>query len=161
MEPGAYVEPLVRTTWVQVPMVSGYVGSRLRVADYSFGTNFTGASLEDNKVHLTIENVSDGTFVYFQVQQTNDDGPSGTRATITPQYAICPNGKRVVDFFPNAQFIEIKCVGGAGEIRAQVDSRLKWEQMAMDRRDPFGCPQLWDKKFTPGPGVVAPVPFTP
>lgn len=159
MEPGAYVEPLIRTTWVMCPMVSGYVGSRLRVADYSFGTNYAGIDLEDSKVHLTIENVSNGTTVYFQVQQTPDDGPSGTRSSITPQYAIAPLGKRVVDFYINAPFIEIKCVGGGGNIRAQVDSRLKWEQMAMDRRDTFGDPNLWSKSYHAGPGVVVPAPF--
>ena len=158
MEPGAYCEPLIRTTWIQVPMVSGYVGSRLRVADYAFGTSFNGATLEDNKVHLMIENVSTGTQVYFQVNETLDTAATSVRSSVTPQYEICPLGKRVVDFFVNEPIIEIKCVGGAGNIRAQMDSRLKWEHMAMSRTDTFGAPQLWNTKYS-GPGVVAPAPF--
>jgi hypothetical protein len=140
-------------------MVSGYVGSRLRVADYSFGTNYAGYVLEDSKVHLTIENVTNGTTLFFQVQQSYGDGSADPRTSITPQYGIAPLGTRVVDFTINAPFIEIKCVGGAGAIRAQLDSRLKWEQMAMSRTDPFGAPSLWSKSYHAGPGVVVPAPF--
>ena len=139
-------------------MVSGYVGSRLRIADYAFGTNFASLSLDDNKVHLMLENTSTGTTVYYKVNQTLDDGPSGLRVAITPECSAVPGGKSVIDFYVNAPFIEIACTGGQGNIRAQVDSRLKWEQMAMSRTDTFGAPQLWNHKYV-GPGVVAPAPF--
>lgn len=170
MDPGAYPEPLVRTTWVQVPMVSGYVGSRLRISDYAYGTTFTStygtssnANIGDNSVHMMVENgatevTADGTTCYFQMQTTFDDGPSGVRTPVTAQYGVVQGGRVTVDFYINAPFLEMKCVGGAGAVRAQLNSRLKWEQMAMDRTDTFGAPVLWQQKFVTA-GVVAPSPF--
>jgi hypothetical protein len=141
-------------------MVSGYVGSRLRVADFSYGTNSEGRTYDANKVQLTIQHVSasSGTNIYFQVNQSQDDSPTGTRSALTPNYLLNVMGNRVVDFTVSQPIIEIKCTGGQGNIRAQVVSRLKWEQMAMDRTDPFGAPQVWNKKWT-GPGAVAPATF--
>lgn len=170
MDPGAYPEPLIRTTFVNAPMVSGYTGSRLRIADYAFGTNVTQlapTTNEDNKVRLMIENVAfpapptltfTGTTIFFKVNQTSDDGPSGTRTPITAEFSIVPGGRRTVDFFVNKPFIEIACTGGGGNIRAQVESRLKWEEMAYSKTDPFFAPQLWNQKFITA-GVVAPSPF--
>lgn len=175
MDPGAYVDPLIRTTWVHVPMVSGYVGSRLRIADYSFGTSVSGANgtnVPDNTVRLQVENsgrgstvspsgvvIGGGTNIYYRIQQTLDDGPSGTRQSISGERGVVPGGRDVVQVSVNAPFLEIKCTGGGGNIRAQVFSRLKWEEMAMDRTDTFGAPQLWQKKFVTM-GVVAPAPFS-
>jgi len=170
MDPGAYPEPLLRTTFVQAPMVSGYVGSRLRIADYAFGTNLTVAAATtnpDNQVHLMIENVAfppatgltfNGTTIFFKIQQSLDDGSSGTRTPISAEYSIVPGGRRTIDFFVNAPFVEIKCTGGGGNIRAQLAARLKFEEMAYDKSDPFFAPQLWNQKFISG-GVVAPPPF--
>lgn len=171
MIPGAYPNPLVRTTWVQVPMVSGYVGSRLRIADYAFGTSVSGAqgtNVPDNRFRMVVENANNpnapiasqqGTNIYFRVQQTLDDGPSGTRTPISPEYGVVPGGRvAVADIFINAPFVEIKCTGGGGNIRAQIATLLTWEEMAMDRTDTFGAPQLWNKKFVTM-GVIAPSPF--
>ncbi len=171
MDPGAYPHPLFRTTWVQVPMVSGYVGSRLRVADFAFATSVSGSqgtNIPDNTVRLMVENaanpnapaigVQQGTNIYYLIQQTTDDGPSGTRSPITGQRGIVPTGRDFCEFTVNAPFIEIKCVGGAGNIRAQLTSKLQWEEMAYDKNDTFFAPQLYNKKFISG-GVVAPAPF--
>jgi len=152
---------------VQVPMVSGYVGSRLRVADAMFGTNFTsfgtntGTFPIDNKVRVLIENIapsSNGTNIYFKVQQTYGTQLQFARTSLTGEYGLVPNGRTVVDFTFGAPIIEIKCTGGGGNIRAQVESQTKWEEMAYDRYDAFFAPQLWNKKYV-GPGVVAPAPF--
>ena len=170
MDPGASPEPLVRTTFVHAPMVSGYVGSRLRIADFAFGTNvatLTPTTNDDNKVHLLIENQAyppapnltfTGTTIFFKVNQLSDDGSTGTRTPITAEYAIVPGGRRTIDFWVNQPMIEIACTGGKGNIRAQLDSRLKWEEMAYSKTDPFFAPQLWNQKFI-NPGVVAPAPF--
>lgn len=170
MDPGAYPEPLIRTTMVNAPMVSGYVGSRLRIADYAFGTNTTTiapTTNNDNLVKMTIENSAyppttnlpfSGTNIYFKVNQTLDDGPSGIRTAITGEFGIVPGGRQTVNFWVNQPFIEITCTGGKGNIRAQLDSRLKWEEMAYDKSDIFFAPQLWNQKFITL-GVVAPAPF--
>ena len=171
MDPGAYVEPLVRTTWVQVPMVSGYVGSRLRIADYAFGTNVTvvaPTTNDSNRCRIVVENVAQapintnltfrGTNIYFKINQLLDDGPSGTRTPITAEYGLVPGGRKTVDFYVNQPMIEIKCTGGGGNIRAQLDSILKWEEMAYDKTDKFFAPQLYNQKFVTY-GVVAPSPF--
>jgi hypothetical protein len=152
-------------------MVSGYVGSRLRIADYAFGTNvavIAPTTNTDNEVKMTVENVASvpsnttlpfkGTNIYFLVNQTLDNGPSGTRTALTPQYGLVPGGRTTFTFFVNQPFIEINCVGGQGNIRAQIDSRLKWEEMAYDKVDTFFAPQLWNKKYVTL-GVVAPSPF--
>jgi hypothetical protein len=151
-------------------MVSGYVGSRLRIADYAFGTNVTTIAPTtnyDNQVRMMIENVAfpsttglpfTGTNIYFQVNQTLDDGPSGVRTSITGQVGLVPCGRQTVSFFVNQPIIEITCVGGKGNIRAQIESRLKWEEMAYDKSDTFFAPQLYNQKFITY-GVVAPSPF--
>lgn len=151
-------------------MVSGYVGSRLRIADYAFGTNvttLTPQTNDDNKVHLMIQNVAfppgnnltfTGTNIFFKVNQCSDDGPSGVRTPITAEFGLVAGGRRTIDFWVNQPFIEIKCTGGGGNVRVQINSRLKWEEMAYDKVDPFFAPQLWNKKYI-NPGVVAPAPF--
>lgn len=152
-------------------MVSGYVGARLRIADYAFGTNpgtLTPQTNNDNKLHFLIEHPSfppttgltfTGTTVFFKVNQCSDDGPSGTRTPISAEMGIVPGGRQTFDIWVNQPFIEIKCTGGrAGSIRVQLASRLKWEEMAYDKTDPFFAPQLWNQKFIT-PGVIAPSPF--
>lgn len=151
-------------------MVSGYVGSRLRIADYAFGTNVTTVAPttnNDNRVILMIENTAfppttnlpfKGTNIFFKVNQALDDGPSGTRTPLTPEYGIVPGGRQTVEFWVNQPFIEIKCTGGGGNIRAQLSSRIKWEEMAYDKVDPFFAPQLWNQKLVTY-GVIAPPPF--
>ena len=151
-------------------MVSGYVGSRLRIADFAFGTNVTTVAPttnNDNRVMMTIENIAfpapagltfSGTNIYFVVNQTLDDGPSGVRTGISNEFGIVPGGKQTIQFWVNQPFVEIKCTGGHGNIRAQIDSRLKWEEMAYDKSDTFFAPQLYNKKFITY-GVVAPSPF--
>ena len=171
MDPGAYVEPLERTTWVQVPMVSGYVGSRLRIADYAFGTNVVttaGTTVDDNRVRIIFENMANvpsnstlpfkGTTIYLRINQATDDGPSGVRTSITSEYGVVPGGHLRVAFWVNQPLLEIKCTGGQGNIRAQITSLLKWEEMAYDKSDKFFAPQLWNQKFITA-GVVAPSPF--
>lgn len=170
MDAGAYPEPLLRTTFVEIPMVSGYVGSRLRIADYAFGTNLTvlaPTTNDDNKVHMTIENVAfpapagltfTGTHVFFKVNQCSDNGSSGARTSISSEYSIAPGGRRTIHFYINQPIIEIKCTGGGGNVRVQLESRLKWEEMAYDKSDTFFAPQLWNKKYVTA-GVVAPSPF--
>jgi hypothetical protein len=123
-------------------MVSGFVGSRLRIADYAFGTNpgtLTPQTNNENKIHLVIEHPA--------------------YPPITPEFSIVPGGRQTVDFWINQPFMEIKCTGGrAGSVRVQINSRLKWEEMAYDKVDPFFAPQLWNQKFVTA-GVIAPSPF--
>ena len=164
MDPGAYPEPLARTTWVQVPMVSGYVGSRLRVADYAYGTT-TGAPATfppDNRVRLLIQNTvsgSSGTNVYFQVFQTFGTQLQYPRASITAEYGIVPHGRQIVDFTFEAPILEIKCTGGGGNIRAQISSHIKWEEMAFDKYDAFYPQSLWAPAKHPIMGGPPPSPF--
>lgn len=169
MEPGAYADPMLRTTWVQVPMVSGYVGSRLRIADYAFGTSVSGASgtnVDDNKVNIQLENIANpnavsgqtGTNIFLRFQQSNDDGPTFARTSITGEIGLVPGGKVTTAFNINAPFLEIKCTGGRGNLRAMISSRLKWEEMAYSKTDASFAPQLFNKKFVTA-GVVAPAPF--
>lgn len=140
MDPGAYPEPLLRTTFVNAPMVSGYTTSRLRVADFAFvgtATNFA-----DNACHAIFENTSTGTLFYVQVNETTDDSPSGVRTQLIAPVVVIPGGRRTVDFYPNQAFIEFKCTSGQGYLRLQIASRLKWEEMAFDKLDTLYAQQL-------------------
>ncbi len=144
MNPGEYTEPLVRKTFVSAPMVSGYTTSRLRIMDDPFVAAGT-ASIGDFHVAGLYINTG-GTNVVVSVSQSPDDGTNyATRTTIVSGFTLVPGGRAYKGMYPTQKFIEVSCSSGNSTIQVQLDSRLKFEQMAFDKVDPGYPPQLWQK----------------
>lgn len=140
--PGEYPQPLSRTTWVQVPMVSGYTTSRLSVTS---GRNESLVSgMPDNTVHAVFENTSTTTSFTLQMRQADDRSASGTRTNVGSALTIVPGGRTTATLTPWQQYLEAQCTDGSGNLRAQLTSQVKWEQLAFDKSDPFYPPQLWN-----------------
>ena len=132
---------MTRTTWVQVPMVSGYTTSRLGVLSGRQEPLVSG--MPDNTVHALFENASSTSFT-LQMRQTDDRSVSGTRINVGDALTIVPGGRTTATLTPWQTYLETQCTGGSGNLRAQLTSQIKWEQLAFDKTDSFYPPQLWN-----------------
>ena len=139
---GEYPQPLLRTTYVQAPMVSGYATVRL-----CSGINqFINTQGLDNTTLVLIENTGHSTYdtnFTLQIKSTADPSSSGARTNVGGAYQVVPGGRKTVTFTPSQEFLEFYCTAGGGNVRAQISSRISWEEMAFSKTDPFYPPQLW------------------
>ncbi len=139
--PGEYVEPLVRTTYVQAPVVGGYVTSRLQV----MGEPVTSVSgYVDNTTMVVLENTGSQT-VSVRLQGT-DDYVSGPREWVGGQQTVVPLGRTSYSVTPRHHYLEIKGISGTSAVRMQLSSRLKWAELGFDKTDPFYPPFLFNAK---------------
>lgn len=139
--PGEYVEGLVRTTTVQAPVLGGYVTSRLRVQGEPINAESGWA---DNLTAVVMQNTG-ASFVSLRLQGCNDY-TSGPREWVGAQQTIAPQGRVSYSVNPRHTFLEIKGISGTSFVKAQLSSRLKWEEMAFDKTDPFYPPFLFNAK---------------
>jgi phage tail sheath protein FI len=154
MYPGEYTQPLVRKTLVQVPVISGYVTSRLQAQDH-FQPVISGTN---TNMLVTLENTGvNATTV--SLRETSDRSISGTRYTIMNAVTLVPGGQstQLVNkgYLP---YVELYCTGSdttngqtQSNIRMQIDSRRQWTEMGFAKDDPFYPPQLFQAKEVPGP----------
>jgi len=146
MNPGEYPQPLVRKTLVQCPVVSGYVTSRLS-AQQTYPLVGSGA---DTSMLVTFENVGN-TQISVVLRETDDRTVSGTRVALANAY-LAPGGRDTQFVQGHLRYLEVYCSGTTtGELRMQIDSQRRWDQMAFARDDPYYPPQLWQAKTFPGP----------
>jgi len=147
MYPGEYSNPLPRKTFVNCPVVSGYVASRLHDQSY-FAPAISGTP---ETMLVTYENVG-GTAFTVQLRETADRSVSGTRYTLgTPVYLV-PAGQDTRTYQCKQPYLEVLCTGTTtGQLRMQIDSQRKWDQMGFSKDDPFYAPQLFQAKAVPGP----------
>lgn len=139
MNPGEYSQPLVRNTFVQVPVISGYVAARLQAQDWFQPTVSGGA----NNMLVTYKNVGN-TFFAVRLQETSDRSVSGVR-TVLPgtEVVMCPGGQATFLSTNKARYLEVFCTGTTtGSLRMQIDSQRQWNVMAFDKID--------DNKLVPG-----------
>jgi hypothetical protein len=142
MNPGEYIQPFPRKTLVNVPVVSGYVTSRLR-ADDSYAPVISGG---DTSMMVTFENLSN-TAVGVKLQQTNDRSISGTRIDVISGVNLVAGGRTTV-WSAGAQqsYLELYCYsGGPSNIRMQIESQRQWQEIGFDKQtdSTFYPPQLW------------------
>jgi len=150
MYPGEYVQPLVRKTLVQVPVISGYVTARLQDQSY-YPAAISGVPATNMMV--TVENTGINTTSVL-LQETSDRSISGTRYTVMSAVTVVPGGQTVQyvnkGYLP---YLELYCNGtnGNSNIRMQIDSQRRWTEMGFDKFDPFYPPVLFQAKEVPGP----------
>lgn len=150
MNPGEYIQPLVRKTLVQCPVVSGYVTSRLCTQD-EWPPQISGGNTASNML-VTFENVGN-TYISVHLRETSDRSVSGTRynLTATPVYLV-PGGQQTQLLGGKRNVLEVYCTGTTtGSLRMQIDSQRRWSQLGFDKADPFYPPQLFQAKTVPGP----------
>lgn len=154
MYPGEYPQPLPRTTFVQVPVVSGYVAARLQAQDWVQPT----LSGIPTSLAVLYENVGN-TWFAVQLQSTDDRSVSGFR-TVLPQTAasVCPGGQVGVTGATKQRYLEVFCLGTTtGQLRMQLVGQRQWVKMGFDKVDDatFYPTSLWQAHEYPGP-VSAP-----
>lgn len=135
---GEYPMPLVRTTNVNIPIVSGYVTGRLRTEAVSV----SGYGL--NTAMVVLENVGTTSFT-VQMRET-PHYVSGPFSNIGPAVALVPSGQKTLTITPIRDILEFRGVTGSGELRAQLSSQLRWEHMAFDKTE-TNYPSSLAKKF--------------
>ena len=144
--PGEYPQPLKRTSQFHAPAISGYVTARLRAAD----PVRPRTSGEDTQMSVIFENVGN-TFVSVKLQQTSDRTVSGTRIDVISGVALVAGGRRTIS--TNNCFMEFlelaTTFGGPSNVRVQIESQRRWEEMAFDRTDSVYPSSLWQAKPTP------------
>jgi len=165
MYPGEYTQPLVRKTFVQVPVVSGYVAARLQAQDwYQPVTSGSPATA----LAVTYENVGN---TYFSVvlRSTNDRSISGIRTTLNGSAkTMCPGGVGIGTADTAQRYLEVFCTGTTtGQLRMQLESQRQWTELGFDKVEDstivpgsiygtgFYPTKLWQAKEQPGP-VSAP-----
>jgi hypothetical protein len=160
MNPGEYPSPLPRKTLVNVPVVSGYVTSRL-MADDAIAPVTSG---EDTRVNVLFENVGN-TNVSVLLRQTNDRSISGTRINVISGIALVPGGRRYVTTTePFLRFLELYTYdGGPSQVRMQIESLRKWDQCGFDKvaDQTFYPPSLWQTQTAYPQSTALPSAITP
>ena len=149
--PGEYPQPLERVTNVQVPVVGGYITSRLQVqgdlvySTATFGTSVSTGTLPesgyvDNFTAVMMENTGANT-VAVQLLGSNDY-TSGPRENVGAIQTLVPLGRTRYGVNPRHTYLELNCLSGTSAIRMQLSSRLKWDELGFDKSDPFYPPFL-------------------
>ena len=96
------------------------------------------SGLEDNNCQVIVENVGDTQFT-VQLTETSDRTISGTRDTLGSAYTLVPGGRRTYNVIPVKEYVEVKSTSGDGQLRMQLQSKLRWNQLGFSDDDPF-CP---------------------
>lgn len=151
--PGFYAQPVDRTTFVEGQLVNGYTTARLRGA-----LQFAGSAIMFGTVATTDENLVRGVFINTGVvagslqlvqvlnpARRSDTGMvSGPRQNLGLPIVIQPGGRVTRTFTPNFSYIDFDCSGGGPTtFRAQLTSRIQYQQMALDRTEGHSPTSLW------------------
>lgn len=156
--PGEYPQPLVRVTNVQCPIVNGYATARLRRQDPLFGSGNVGVNEDAAQAQVTLENVG-SVSVTVQLKQTyvtdppgnNSTGePTGTRTDVGSAVALVPGGQKTINVVPYQPYLEVYgTAGGPANLRMQIASKVRWDEMAFDKIDTLYPAVLRDVKPVP------------
>lgn len=160
MNPGEYLQPFPRKTVVNVPVVSGYVTSRL-MADDSIAPVISGG---DTTVMVTFENLGN-TAVGVKLRQTNDRSISGTRIDVISGITLVAGGRKTsTSTSPFQTYLELYCYeGGPSNIRMQIESQRQWNELGFDKvaDSTFYPPTLWQARTAYPASTALPSSRTP
>jgi len=154
MYPGEYPQPLPRVSAVQCTITSGFAGARLSREDPIF---FPGSGDADQSA-ITLHNTGLTSFT-VQMKQTREESPPGNDSTGVPTgsrvnlgaaVALVPGGAKTLLVSPWMQFLEFYGTAGSGTLRAQIASRVRWQEMAFDKTETsIADSSLWNVKPVP------------
>lgn len=141
IHPGEYPGAIQRTTTVNCPVVGGYVTARLRVS----GEPLNSASgYVDNLTAVRLENVGNAA-VSVRLQGV-DDYSSGAREWVGAQQTLVPSGRVTYNVNPRHLHLEVKGMSGTSQLRMELSSRLRWNELGFDKADPFYPPFLFNAR---------------
>lgn len=152
MNPGEYTAPMPRKTWVNCPVVSGYVTARLQAQDWFPPV----MASQHTSLLVTFENVGNTIFT-VQLNETSDRSTAGVRTALTNSSTyLVPGGQQTKHLQSHEKYLEVYCSGTtAGQLRMQIDSQRQWVELGFDRQDIVSTvgypPALWQAKEVPGP----------
>lgn len=146
--PGEYPQPFPRKLNVYAPIISGYVTIRLRRDDAP--VPISSISGPPDLALFTFENQSQNT-IGIQVRQTDDRSVSGVRTNVISGVTLVPGGQMTVSGSPIQTYMEILGTAGPGNLRMQLESQRRWNELGFGKADPYYPPQLFQGKTTPGP----------
>lgn len=138
---GEYPQPLLRTTNVQCPVVSGYVTARLQVTGEP---KISISGFVDNTTQVTVTNTGENT-VAMRLQGT-DDYASGPREWVGAAQSLVPKGRTAYSVTPRHTYLEVVGQSGTSTVHLQLSSRLKWNELGFAKTDPFYPPFLYQAK---------------
>lgn len=126
---GEYPQPIRRTTPTHAAMVSGYITARLSAQ----GGLFNSTGYLPQQATVLLENVGSTDFTVQMVE--TDDYVEGPRTDVGSAVALVPRGFNTVNVTPTKQYLEFKCTSGSGELRARLESQVRWDHMAFDKTE--------------------------
>jgi hypothetical protein len=131
-----------------VPVISGYVTSRLYATDW-FAPTISGTP--ETTALVTFENVGNTQFSVL-LRETDDRSVSGTRYNLMGAVAVVPGGQKTSSITNRRPYMELYCTGTTtGNLRMQIDSQRQWNELGFAKDDPYYPPQLFQAKEVPGP----------
>jgi hypothetical protein len=139
---GEYPQPLTRVTTLQCPVVSGYSTGRLKLQDIPV----SGTS--DLLSHFTVENVG-STSVSVQLRASNSTG--GPWTNVGSSTALAIGGRSTFSATAPQRYIEVHGTSGSGEVRLQIASKLRWDELGFSKTDASYPTSLWQPVDLPAP----------
>jgi hypothetical protein len=127
MYPGEY-PTLVRSSFWNGPVVASKVTGRLRRQYY------TGASGFDGQQHQILCANTGATNFTLQLRQTNSY-VSGPWVNVGAATAMTPHGEAVINAEIINKYLEVTSTSGSGELRLQIQSKVRWDVMAFSKTD--------------------------
>lgn len=146
IQPGEYVNPLPRKTFVRCAVVSGYVAARLQAQDM-----LQSASGNSCPAFATFENTGN-TSITVLLRECSNRSTSGIRTNLTSDVVLAAGGFSTESFTSNQQYLEVFCSGTtSGDLRLQIESNRRWTELGFDRLDSYYPAAMWQGKTIPGP----------
>lgn len=132
---------MLRKTEFQAPIVSGYVTARLQVEG---NPEISISGFVDNTTQVLVRNTGINT-VSFRLQGT-DDYTSGPREWVGAAQTLVPSGRTNYSVTPRHNYIEVVGQSGTSAVHFQLESRLRWNELAFAKTDPFYPPFLYQAR---------------
>jgi hypothetical protein len=151
MNPGEYLSPFPRKTFVMCPVVSGYVTARLQDSSW-FRPTVSGPM---TAMRVLFENVG-GTAFSVVLNETDDHSTSGTRYRMSgfsgSAAYLVPGGQQNLTVSGYRPIVEVFCTGTTnGVLRMQIESQRQFVELGFNKDDAFYPPRLFQAKEIPGP----------
>ena len=135
---GDYTSPLVRKTFVSIPIVTNGTQS---VTGRFRAQNLTGGTFSGDKVFATLHNTGNAS-ITVEFQET-DDRRTGVRTTVGTPVTLVPGAQDTQTLQLTKEFLEVKGTSGESYLRLQLESRIRWDDLGFAKDDPFYPTKLW------------------
>ena len=146
--PGEYAQSLVRKTIVQAPVVPNYKTARFR----SQAAVQNSSGLAEQTAMVTLENTGTASCI-VQLMMTDDVSVNaagvgtGAREWLGTAQSLVVGGRTTITVNPRRQYLEVHCNSGSGSVKVQLESQLRWDQIAFGKNDNTYPHSLIDPKW--------------